>query len=113
MSWETICNYEEIPENAGLAALVEGHQIAIFKVRGELYAIDNFDPIGKANVLSRGIVCSVKDEICVASPLYKQHFSLGSGRCLEEEGVTVGCFEVRHNNGVIEVDKSPLKLRAA
>ena len=31
-------------------------------------------PLGEAFVLSRGIVGDIQDELCVASPLYKQHF---------------------------------------
>lgn len=112
MSWETICQYDYIPDNTGLAALVDGHQVAIFKVRGKLYAIDNFDPVGKANVLSRGIICSLKRELCVASPLYKQHFSLVTGRCFEEDA-SVRCYAIRCNDGIIEIDKSGLQLRAA
>ncbi len=113
MSWEPICHYDDIPDNAGLAALVDGHQVALFKVRGELYAIDNFDPISKANVLSRGIVCSVQDEVCVASPLYKQHFSLTTGQCLEDETVSVNCFPVRHSGETVDIDKRSLALCAA
>lgn len=113
MSWEMICSYADIPDNAGAAALVEGHQVAIFKVKGELYAIDNFDPCGKANVLSRGIICSIKDELCVASPLYKQHFSLTTGSCMEDEDISVRCYPVRHVDGKVELDKSSLELQAA
>ena len=112
MSWETICNTEDVPNNAGIAALIDGRQIALFKVKGEFYAIDNFDPIGKANVLSRGIVASIKDELCVASPLYKQHFSLLTGKCLEEE-VSVKSYTVRSIDGRVEIDKSSLELQAA
>lgn len=35
--------------------------------------------------MSRGIVGDINGEMCVASPLYKQHFSLKSGQCLEDE----------------------------
>jgi nitrite reductase (NADH) small subunit len=77
---------------------VGGEQVALFYLpgeRSELYALANRDPIGKANVLSRGIVGDVKGELVVASPLYKQHFSLETGACLEEEGVRVEVYPVR------------------
>ena len=45
---------------------------------------DNHDPRSGANVIGRGIVGSVKGELVVASPLYKQHYCLRSGRCLED-----------------------------
>lgn len=113
MSWETICSVEDIPNNAGVAAMVEGHQIALFKVKSEVYAIDNFDPCGKANVLSRGIIGSIKGEICVASPLYKQHFSLTTGQCLEDEEISVRAYPVRLVENKVELDKSSLELQAA
>lgn len=112
MSWEIICAIGDIPDNSGVAAMVGNHQIALFNVGGEVYAIDNFDPIGKANVLARGIIGSIKGEVCVASPLYKQHFSLITGKCVEEE-VSVKCYPVRCVEGSVEIDKTSLELQAA
>jgi len=56
----------------------------VFRVRDAVFAIGNYDPASDANVLSRGIVGDIGGEIVVASPIYKQHFSLITGRCLEE-----------------------------
>jgi nitrite reductase (NADH) large subunit len=36
----------------------------------------------RAHVLSRGIVGELRGERVVASPLYKHHYSLATGRCL-------------------------------
>jgi nitrite reductase (NADH) small subunit len=105
MQWEFICKADLIPMNAGAAALVDGIQIAIFRVGADIFAIDNYDPIGGANVLARGIVCSICGELCVASPLYKQHFSLSTGRCLEDDAVSVNTYDVRIVNGHIEVQR--------
>ena len=52
--------------------------------RRRVHAIGNHDPASDANVLSRGIVGDIGGELVVASPMYKQHFSLLTGRCLEE-----------------------------
>ncbi len=60
-----------------------------------IYAIGNYDPIGKANVLSRGVVGDIKGQIVVASPLYKQHYNLETGQCLEDATVKVPTFAVR------------------
>ena len=81
------CKLNDLVENSGVCALVNGQQIAIFYLPGEtpaVYAIDNWDPIGEANVLYRGIVGEIKGELVVASPLYKEHYSLVSGKCLEK-----------------------------
>ncbi|WP_110630155.1 nitrite reductase (NAD(P)H) small subunit family protein [Salinicola salarius] len=54
------------------------------KAAGELYAVDNRDPFSGANVIGRGIVGDLEGELVVASPIYKQHFRLTDGQCLED-----------------------------
>lgn len=97
--WNDVCSQSDLVLDSGVCALVEEMQIAIFAVKqqGEvrLFAISNWDPIGKANVLYRGIVGSIGDEPVVASPLYKQHFSLACGRCFEQDDVSVNTYDVR------------------
>jgi NAD(P)H-dependent nitrite reductase small subunit len=83
---------------------VNGAQVAVFRLDDDrLYAIGNLDPLSGANVLSRGIVGDLNGEIVVASPIYKQHFSLASGRCLEEPDVAVPVYVVRLDGGVVEI----------
>ncbi len=76
---------------------MNNNQVAIFRVSGsdQLYAIDNYDPIGQANVLSRGLLAHLKDQLTVASPLYKHHFRLTDGVCLEDAEVKVATYPVR------------------
>lgn len=103
--WYTACKRNDLVEGSGICALVNGQQVAIFYLPEEqsaLYAIDNFDPIGRANVLARGIVGDVRGELVVASPLYKEHFSLASGRCLEKD-YAVRVWPIRRNGDNIEV----------
>ncbi|MEQ1560467.1 MAG: nitrite reductase small subunit NirD [Methyloglobulus sp.] len=104
-SWKDICSAEDLQPDSGVCALVEGQQVAIFfLVREEVvYAIHNYDPIGKANVLSRGMIGDIKGELVVASPLYKQHFSLKTGICLEDESIVVPPYPVRIQNGRVEI----------
>jgi len=91
--WVKVCRLDDIVPNTGVCALVNGRQIAIFRLDDDrLYAIDNQDPFSRANVLSRGIVGDLKGELVVASPLYKQHFSLVTGRCIEDETVSVPVY---------------------
>lgn len=107
MNKHKICGKEDLVEGSGICALVETggteQQVAIFylpNTEKQIYAIGNWDPIGKANVLSRGIVGNLGEEIVVASPLYKQHFSLVSGACLEEES-SVPTYEVSVEDDVV------------
>lgn len=94
--WVAVCRLHDIVPNTGVCALVGGRQLAVFRLDDDsLYAIDNHDPFSRANVLSRGIVGDLKGELVVASPVYKHHFSLVSGQCLEDAGVRVPVFPVR------------------
>lgn len=105
--WINICPPETIIPNAGRCALIGENQVAIFRVkdRGEdaFYAIDNHDPFSKANVLSRGIIGSMSDHIVVASPIYKQHFCLKTGRCLEEKEIQLKTWPVRIINDTVQI----------
>jgi nitrite reductase (NADH) small subunit len=89
-----ICRLDDIVPDTGVAALVGGEQIAVFRIDQKIYAIGNRDPFSGANVLSRGIVGDLKCELVVASPVYKQHFSLVTGRCIEDETVSVPVYRV-------------------
>ena len=71
-----VCALDDILDGTGVGALIDGRQIALFRVGGAVYALDNYDPDSGANVLSRGIVGDLQGELVVASPVYKHHFSL-------------------------------------
>ncbi len=107
MKWQNVCNVSDLEENSGVCALVNGLQIAIFylpELPLSVYAIGNYDPIGKAFVLSRGIVGDTKGQKVVASPLYKQHFNLETGVCLEDESVSVPIYACRIDDDSVQVD---------
>jgi NAD(P)H-dependent nitrite reductase small subunit len=87
-----ICRLQDIVPDTGVAALVGGEQVAVFRIDQRIYAIGNRDPFSGANVLSRGIVGDLNGELVVASPIYKQHFSLLTGRCLEDDAVSVAVY---------------------
>jgi nitrite reductase (NADH) large subunit len=82
-NWNFICTLEDIIPYSGVAALIDGKQIAVFRVGDEAYALDNYDPESDANVLARGLVGDLKGEMVVASPIYKHHYNLLTGKCLE------------------------------
>lgn len=96
-AWVDVCPLSAILPNTGVCALVEGQQVAIFRVGygTELYAISNRDPFSKTFVLSRGIVGDRNGIPKVASPIYKQNFCLLTGKCLDDETVKIPTFPVR------------------
>ena len=103
-NWIDICAEEELVAGTGLCALFGSEQVAIFKlaVNNLIYAVSNYDPIAKANVISRGIVGSIGDRLVVASPLYKQHFCLETGECLDAEA-SLATYAVRSQNGIVQL----------
>lgn len=107
--WTYVCELERIVPNTGVCAKVGERQVAVFRiVAGDgredgVYAIDNIDPRSGASVISRGLVGDINGQIVVASPIYKQHYALDSGRCLEDEAWSVPSYPVRVIDGMILV----------
>lgn len=105
MSWQAICKVSDIAPNTGVCALVEGKQVAVFKqaATNKLFAVGNYDPAGQANVLSRGMLAELGGQVTIASPLYKHHFCLSSGVCLEDNELSIPVYGVRVTEDKIEV----------
>ena len=104
MNFTPICNVDQILPNTGVAALVDGHHVAVFRVGTDAFhAIDNIDPRSGASVLSRGLVGNLGERVVVASPLYKNHFDLQSGECLEAPEHSVRAHAVRVEQGRVHV----------
>jgi len=105
-TWIDICALADLPPNTGLAARVGDTQIALFHLpdtEQKVFALSNHDPKSGANVLARGILGDIKGERVVASPLYKQHYRLTDGQCLEDEGVKVPVWTTRIEGGRVLV----------
>ncbi|MGH3457192.1 nitrite reductase small subunit NirD [Aeromicrobium sp.] len=105
MSWSSVCRLASLDPDRGAAALVDGHQVALFRLLGtdEVLAVDHRDPFSGANVIARGLVGSRGDAVTVASPVYKQTFDLRTGACLDDESASLGVWETRVVGGVVEV----------
>ncbi|MGZ4969233.1 MAG: nitrite reductase small subunit NirD [Methylobacter sp.] len=127
--WIEVCCVDDLQPDSGVCALVDGEQVAIFCIQehgdgresihsarndscpqfaAKIYAVGNYDPIGNANVLSRGVVGDIRKQPVVASPLYKQHFNLQTGVCLEDETVKIPVYATRIENGCVQVKLSSM-----
>ncbi|WP_293387524.1 nitrite reductase small subunit NirD [Nevskia sp.] len=107
-SWTFVCHRDDIVPNTGVCAKVGDAQVAVFRVvapngdeggpENGIFAIDNFDVRSQANVLSRGLIGELSTEtgpaLVVASPVYKNHLCLKTGRCLEDEAWSVKAWAV-------------------
>lgn len=106
-NWTPVCALEDLVTNSGVCALINDEQVAIFKVgaseSAQYFAISNWDPIGKAFVLYRGLIGSVGDDVVVASPLYKQRFSLVTGQCYDAEIEPLTVYPVNVKNQTLHI----------
>ena len=99
-----MCPYGRLEPERGVAALVGGAQVAIFRTaEGQLYAIGHRDPVSGAHVMSRGIVGRHDGAPTVTSPVHRHVYDLRSGECLDVPGIRVPVYPVRCPAGVVEV----------
>jgi nitrite reductase (NADH) small subunit len=107
-----VCRFDDLLPERGVAALVDGRQVAIFRCHDDaVYAVGQRDPFSGANVMSRGIVGSRGESATVASPMFKQAFDLVTGVCLDapdDPSVRIPVYPVRIRAGVVEVAGIPV-----
>ncbi|QPK63255.1 nitrite reductase small subunit NirD [Methylomonas sp. LL1] len=106
--WINVCDIADLQDDSGICVLAQGRQIAIFylpKLKA-VYAIGNYDPFSRANVLSRGMVGDLGGQPMLASPMYKQHFHLATGVCFEDANVSVPSYPVRVENNRVLINVS-------
>ncbi|MGZ8176636.1 nitrite reductase small subunit NirD [Williamsia sp. SKLECPSW1] len=111
--WVPACRLDALVPGRGVAVLLpDGMQVALFLLSsGDLHAVGNVDPFGRAAVMSRGLVGDRDGEPTVASPLLKQVFSLRTGLCLDgtptdpdtDDTVGLGTFATRVVDGRVDI----------
>jgi nitrite reductase (NADH) small subunit len=107
--WRAVCAREDLVLNSGVVALVGTAQVALFYVASisgvpQLFAVDNRDPVTGVNVIGRGLIGSLGGDLVIASPLYKQHYRLEDGTCLEDAALRLRTWAVRLVRDVVEVE---------
>ncbi|WP_296180793.1 nitrite reductase small subunit NirD [Pseudomonas sp. UBA1879] len=108
-AWRAVCARQDLVLNSGVVALVGNVQVALFYVASisgtpQLFAVDNRDPVSGVNVIGRGLIGSLAGDLVIASPLYKQHYRLEDGTCLEDPSLKLRTWPVRLTGDVVEVD---------
>ena len=100
-NWKRIGSLNEFPEDLGSCVKLADEQIAVFRIATnteseEWYAIQNFNPINRRMVLSRGIVGSTEEHgPKVACPLHKHNFSLKDGTFLDDDSIALKTYPVK------------------
>lgn len=104
-SWHRVCPLDELEPAWGEAALIDGVQVAIFRLDADnVYAVAQQDPATLANVMARGITGSRGSRPTIASPLHKEVYDLQTGECYSNPGLRLPAFRTRMVDGFIEVE---------
>lgn len=90
-----ICSLSDLETDWGEVALVEGRQVAVFRLPDDsVAAVDHADPRSGALVIARGIVGATLDGVpTITSPLYKEVYDLRTGQCLTTDAYTLPVHE--------------------
>ncbi|WP_144793781.1 nitrite reductase small subunit NirD [Kocuria palustris] len=91
-----ICSVQDLEVDWGEAALVEGRQVAVFRLPDDtIAAVDHADPRTGSLVMARGIVGATLDGVpTLTSPLYKEVYDLRTGQCLSSDEYALPVHEV-------------------
>lgn len=90
----------EIPEGGAIVVpYEEGREVAIFKVKGKFYAIDNECPHAGAP-LCEGVLEGCR----LTCPWHAWQFDLSTGECLTAPGASVEFFPLRIEGEEIYLD---------
>ncbi|MDD4991700.1 MAG: nitrite reductase small subunit NirD [Paludibacter sp.] len=105
ITWHKTVKATDVPENGGVAALIDGQQIAIFNFteKGEWYACQNLCPHKMEMALSRGLIGDANGEPKVACPFHKKSFSLETGECLNDSCNNIDVFPVKIEGDMVFV----------
>jgi nitrite reductase/ring-hydroxylating ferredoxin subunit len=87
-----------LPEGKGNTFTRDGHGVAIFRIDGQLYAIDDActhedGPLGEGETSGTIVTC----------PYHDWRFDLETGECLSHDSRGVSCFAIREKDGFIWV----------
>ena len=85
-----VANFDELKEEIGKKVFVGDDEVALFKVKGEIYALGNVCPHQHASIIFQGFI----QEECVVCPAHGWEFNLKTGkRKFGNKGLEV--YEVR------------------
>jgi nitrite reductase (NADH) small subunit len=102
--WTAVCPYARLAPDRGVAALVDGAQVAIIRTHdGDVHAVSHRDPISGAHVMSRGIVGRQQGRATIASPDHRHVYDLATGECLDVPGVRLAIYPVRRRGDIVEI----------
>ena len=87
-------------EGRGTTVAIDGHNVALFRVRGDVYAVDDAcrhedGPLGEGQLVGTVVTC----------PYHDWRYDVSTGECLTESSRPVHCYSVHEKDGFIWVGK--------
>lgn len=76
-SWINLCGVDEVPEGDVIAVEVNGGEVALYEVEGEIFATDNICTHGQAR-LCDGFL----EDGAIECPLHQGRFDVRTGKAL-------------------------------
>jgi len=95
-----ICKIQDIPENKGLHFEIEGFDIAVFKIKGDIFVINNLCPHQHAPILYEGSL----NNYVLTCPLHGWSFDLKTGLNINGQG------KVKKFNHIISEDNLLIEI---
>lgn len=104
--WTAIGRYADLAPGRGVAAQVEGAQIAVFRTcAGELYAVGNQDPVSGAFVICDAQTGARAGSPVITPPECGHVYDLRSGACLGDAAIALPTYPVRRYRGLVWVGR--------
>ena len=97
--WIKVATKSEIPEGGSKVFSIEDREIAVFNVKGEVFAIDNFCR-HKGGPLGEG---ALEDKL-VSCPHHGWVFDVTSGRCMTRQDVSQATYSVKIEKEAILIE---------
>lgn len=103
--WIRACRLGELPSERGVVVLLpDQRQAALFRLHsGDVVAVSNRDPRSGSHVMARGLVGTRAGVATLSSPLYRDVFDLSTGRCLNDDALSLDLHRCRICEGFVWV----------
>ncbi len=95
----SVCRLSDLPERQGYLVEVEGEAIALFRVAGEVHAIENACP-HRDGPLAFGDLRGAM----VFCPVHAWAFDVRTGRCDDPPGACVRTFRVHVDGDDVQIE---------
>ena len=97
--WIKVAKTKDVPVNTGLAVEAEGQAIALYKVDGQVYAIDGVCPHAGA-ALAEGSL----NGCLIMCPWHGWEFDVKTGKCDFNSDIQTKTFPVKEEKGEIYIN---------